>query len=113
MTHFLAATNQQTNGASSARHDAWRIMAARGPRSFAYGMLAVLPGVALSVEGLSLAALGALITVSPVGDFCGTYLIGVFADRWGRRRTLFSLALVMAHQAPASLFAHFPTDSGA
>jgi len=41
-------------------------------------------------------AIGALITVSLVGDFCGTYLIGVYADRWGRRRTLVVLALLMA-----------------
>jgi MFS family permease len=34
--------------------------------------------------------------VSLVGDFCGTYVIGVYADRWGRRRTLVVLALLMA-----------------
>ncbi len=76
--------------------DARLIIAARGLRSFGYGLLAVLLGVALSTAGLTPVAIGALITVSLVGDFCGTYLIGVYADRWGRRRTLVVLALLMA-----------------
>ncbi|HEY7124495.1 MAG TPA: MFS transporter [Ktedonobacterales bacterium] len=76
--------------------DTWKIMAARGLRSFAYGLLAVLLAVALSAAGLSPAAIGALVTVSLVGDFCSTYLISLWADRWGRRRTLASLALLMA-----------------
>src|SRR5204862_2946498 len=41
-------------------------------------------------------AIGALITVSLVGDMVGTYVIGLFADTWGRRRTLALLALLMA-----------------
>jgi MFS family permease len=39
---------------------------------------------------------GAIITVSLAGDFCSTYVVGLGADRWGRRRTLVVLALVMA-----------------
>ena len=94
--------NQETDAAAGAgrprtlQADGIRLLVMRGLRSFAYGMLAVVLGVALSAEGLSPAAIGALITVSLVGDGCGTYLIGVFADRWGRRRTLFLLALLMA-----------------
>jgi len=76
--------------------DARLIIAARGMRSFGYGLLAVLLGVALSAAGLTPVAVGALITVSLIGDFCGTYVIGVYADRWGRRRTLVVLALLMA-----------------
>lgn len=76
--------------------DAHVIVAARGLRSFAYGMLAVVLGVALAGEGLSPVAIGSLITVSLVGDFCGTYVIGLAADGWGRRRTLIGLALLMA-----------------
>src|SRR5207248_8507357 len=49
-----------------------------------------------SWRGLSPPAIGAVITVSLAGDFAGTYLIGVYADRWGRRRTLSVLAVVMA-----------------
>ena len=61
--------------------DAALIITARGLRSFGYGLLSVLLGVALSSAGFSPAAIGALITVSLVGDFCGTYVIGLCADR--------------------------------
>jgi MFS family permease len=68
----------------------------RGLRSLAYGMLAVLLGLALSNEGFSPLAIGILITVSLAGDMLGTYVIGIKADSWGRRRTLALLALFMA-----------------
>jgi MFS family permease len=68
----------------------------RGLRSLDYGLLAVLLGVALSGEGFSPVAIGILITVSLVGDMVGTYVIGITADSWGRRRTLAVLALLMA-----------------
>ena len=72
------------------------VIAARGTRAFAYAMLGVLLGIALSRRGLSTVAIGAIISVSLVGDFVGTYLIGLHADRWGRRRTLAVLAALMA-----------------
>src|SRR5258708_19474368 len=59
-------------------------------------MLAVVLRVALARDGFSPVALGRLITVSLLGDFCGTYVIGLAADDWGRRRTLVGLALLMA-----------------
>jgi MFS family permease len=68
----------------------------RGLRSLAYGLLAVLLGVALAGEGFTPVAIGALITVSLIGDMVGTYVIGLSADTWGRRRTLALLALLMA-----------------
>jgi MFS family permease len=76
--------------------DARRIIVARGLRQLAYGELAVVLAIALSQEGLTPVAIGALVTVSLLGDFCSTLLIGRFADGWGRRRTLVVLALVMA-----------------
>jgi MFS family permease len=72
------------------------ILAMRGLRSLAYGLLAVLLGVGLAGEGFTPVAIGALITVSLVGDMVGTYVIGLYADIWGRRRTLALLALLMA-----------------
>ncbi len=68
----------------------------RGLRSLAYGLLAVLLGIALTGEGFSPVALGVLISVSLVGDMIGTYVIGLVADTWGRRRILALLALLMA-----------------
>ena len=68
----------------------------RGLRSLAYGLLAVLLGVALAGEGFTPAASGVRITVSLVGDLVGTYVIGLVADTWRRRHTLALLSLLMA-----------------
>jgi len=79
--------------------DAMLITMARGLQSLeslAYGLLTVVLGVWLLRGGLSLAAIGVLITVSLAGDFCSTHAVGVFADRWGRRRTLAVLAVLLA-----------------
>ena len=76
--------------------DTRRMLVMRGLRSLAYGLLAVLLGVALAGEGFTPVAIGALITVSLLGDMVGTYVIGLSADTWGRRRTLALLALLMA-----------------
>lgn len=76
--------------------DGRRIILMRGLRQGAYGMLAVALAIALTREGFSAAAIGALVTVSLAGDFVGTLVIGHYADRWGRRRTLVILALLMA-----------------
>lgn len=101
--------------------DAWRIVAARGLRQFAYGLLGVTLAVALKESGFSTVAIGALLTVSLAGDFCATYLISLFADRWGRRRTLIWLALIMAatgatfgltHSYPVLLLAAFAGTLG-
>src|SRR5437868_9145143 len=72
------------------------ILVMRGLRSLAYGLLSVLLGIALAGEGFSPVVIGILITVSLVGDMVGTYVIGLFADAWGRRRTLALLSLLMA-----------------
>src|SRR5438309_1160364 len=76
--------------------DAQLILLMRGLRQLSYGLLAVILGVVLADEGFSPAAIGVLITVSLLGDMAGTYVIGLQADSWGRRRTLALLALLMA-----------------
>src|SRR5256712_2304358 len=76
--------------------DTQLILVMRGLRSLAYGLLAVLLGVALAGEGFTPVAIGILITVSLVGDMVGTYVIGLVTDTWGRRRTLALLSLLMA-----------------
>jgi len=81
---------------SSYSADAWRIVTSRGLRQFAYGLLGVTLAVALPSGGFSSVAIGALITIALAGNFVGTYLIGLYADRWGRRRTLLALAALMA-----------------
>lgn len=81
---------------ASERGDARRIIVARGLRQFAYGMMGVTLAVALTTSGFSPVEIGALITIAAAGDFCATYVIGIAADRWGRRRTLCVLAIIMA-----------------
>src|SRR5258706_8097541 len=76
--------------------DDQRIVLMRGLRQFAYGLVAVVLGISLTDAGFSPAAIGTLITVSLAGDFGGTYLIALHADRWGRRRTLIVMAALMA-----------------
>ena len=80
----------------SHRADARLILVMRGLRSLAYGLLSVVLAVALTNDGVSPVAIGILITVSLVGDMVGTYVIGIAADAWGRRRTLALLAFLMA-----------------
>src|SRR5947209_7848824 len=77
------------------RGDARLILVMRGLRSLAYGLLAVILGVWLWGGGFSPAAIGVLITVSLIGDMVGTYVIGLVADTWGRRRILALLSLLM------------------
>jgi MFS family permease len=83
-------------GERDRRATARLILLMRGLRSADYGLLAVLLGVSLAGEGFTPVAIGALITVSLVGDMVGTYVIGIFSDSWGRRRTLALLSLLMA-----------------
>ncbi len=85
-----------TGGERERRAAARVILVMRGLRSLAYGLLAVLLGVALADEGFSPVAIGILITVSLAGDMAGTYVIGLVADTWGRRRILRLLSLFMA-----------------
>lgn len=92
----LLRASYQTDQGQWHDRDAWLIVLMRGLRSFAYGMLAVLLAVTLNQAGFAPAAIGGVITVSLAGDVMGTYLIGLFADQWGRRRTLAALALLMA-----------------
>jgi MFS family permease len=87
---------RSTGGEQNQRAANRLILVMRGLRQLAYGLLAVLLGVALTEEGFAPVTIGILITVSLVGDVLGTYVIGITADAWGRRRTLALLALLMA-----------------
>src|SRR5258708_16759 len=76
--------------------DDQRIVLMRGLRQFAYGLPAVWLGISRPDAAFTPAAIGALIPVSLAGDFGGTYLIALHADRWGGRRTLIVMAALMA-----------------
>lgn len=92
----IEQTGAHSDQAHEDRREAQRIVVMRGLRQLGYGFLAVILGVWLSDEGFSPAAIGVLITISLLGDMVGTYVVGLVADRWGRRRTLALLALLMA-----------------
>jgi MFS family permease len=71
--------------------------------------MGVLLAVALTQRGITPVGIGAIITVSLVGDFFGTYMIALYADRWGRRRTLAVLAGLMALTGAAfGLVSNYP-----
>jgi MFS family permease len=81
---------------SRPRADTLRITAMRGLRQVAYGMMAIVLAIVLTQDGLSPPAIGLLVSVSLAGDLLGTLVISRWADHWGRRRTLTTLALLMA-----------------
>jgi MFS family permease len=72
------------------------IYAAAWLRSFGIGLLGVVLGVFLSRRGLSPFAIGAVLAAGLAGAATATALVTFTSDRFGRRRTLFLLALLSA-----------------
>ncbi|HKF21504.1 MAG TPA: MFS transporter [Candidatus Angelobacter sp.] len=72
------------------------ICAAAWLRSFAIGLLGVVLGVFLYREGFSSTAIGVVIAAGLAGAAAATALVTLHADRLGRRKTLFVLALLTA-----------------
>jgi predicted MFS family arabinose efflux permease len=63
---------------------------------FAYGFLSVILALYLSALGYSLVQIGVLFTVALAGGAIVTAAVSLFADRWGRRRTLIVSGILMA-----------------
>src|SRR3954454_9583907 len=76
--------------------DAWRLFAARSARMFAYGSLGVVLVLYLQAVGVSESRIGALLTLTLLGDTAISLWLTSHADRWGRRRTLIAGAALMA-----------------
>ena len=76
--------------------DAARILWIRGLRAFADGFVALLLPVYLIELGFSAFAVGAIITATLIGSACLTLGVGVFANRYPRRRLLRAAGLLMA-----------------
>ena len=55
---------------------------------FAYGLLSVILALYLEAIGLAPLAIGALLTLTLLGDIAISLWLTTSADRWGRRRTL-------------------------
>ena len=80
------------------------ICAAAWLRSFGIGLLGVVLGVFLYREGFSSAAIGVVIAAGLGGAAAATLLVTLRADRLGRRKTLFALALLTALGALPLIF---------
>jgi MFS family permease len=80
------------------------IWAAAWLRSFGIGLMGVVLGVFLYREGFSSIAIGVVIAAGLAGSATATAAVTLRADRWGRRRTLFALALLTAVGAAALVF---------
>jgi len=73
-----------------------RVLAAQGLRAAGYGFTAVLLGGLLAARGYSHLRAGVLLAAMVAGTSWVSVLVGVFADRWGRRRSYAALGLVLA-----------------
>jgi MFS family permease len=83
--------------------DARLLFLARAVRMFGYGALGVILVLYLAAAGLDAGQIGALLTLTLVGDTLISLLLTTQADRFGRRRTLVVGALLMA--AAGAVFA--------
>ncbi|MDE3103489.1 MAG: MFS transporter, partial [Chloroflexota bacterium] len=75
--------------------DGKKILAARVLRTFAYGSLSVVLAVYLAALGLDPVRIGAVFTAALVGSAVMTVGWSLVADRYGRRRTAMTMALLM------------------
>ncbi|MBY3143460.1 MULTISPECIES: MFS transporter [Rhizobium] len=94
MTSNASPTVRETTKRLSA--DAWWILIARILRSAAYGALATVLSIHLERIGLEALEVGAVLTSALVGSLAANIIWSLTADRFGRRRTVVVMALVMA-----------------
>ncbi|HEV2010016.1 MAG TPA: MFS transporter [Candidatus Limnocylindria bacterium] len=76
--------------------DGRRLLFARVLRTFAYGYLSVVLGVYLDRLGLDPTRIGVVLTSAIAGSAVMTVGWSLFADRYGRRRTISTMAVLMA-----------------
>ncbi len=72
------------------------ILASRAIRAFAYGFLSVTLAIYLKIIGLQEIEIGILITFALIGSAISTFLVSIYSDVFGRRRTLIILGSTMA-----------------
>ena len=75
--------------------DARIVVLARALRTFGYGCTSILLAGMLSEDGVSAAGIGLLLGVAALGSVTASIAMGVFADRFGRRRSLLLTAVLM------------------
>jgi predicted MFS family arabinose efflux permease len=72
------------------------ILTAQAGRAFGYGLAAVLLGATLAASGLTPPQVGLVLAAVVAGTVGASLLVGVLADRLGRRRTYLVLYVVLA-----------------
>ena len=75
--------------------DGRKLLIARVLRTFAYGYLSVILGVYLDRLGLDPTQIGIVLTAAIAGSAAMTIFWSVLADRFGRRRTVVTMAVLM------------------
>ncbi|GLW34228.1 MFS transporter [Actinoplanes regularis] len=76
--------------------DARLIVVTRALRTFAYGCTSVLLAQTLVGDGLSAAHVGVVVATAAAGSVAVSVVMGLFADRFGRRRSLLVASGLMA-----------------
>ncbi|MGI5486766.1 MFS transporter [Microtetraspora malaysiensis] len=76
--------------------DARLVVAARALRTFGYGCTSVLLAGMLTQDGDAPWQTGMLLAVASAGSVASSLALGLFADRWGRRRALIVCGCLMA-----------------
>lgn len=76
--------------------DGKKLLAGRGLRTFGYGYLAIVLAIALEQRGLNPGQVGLLLTAAIGGSAAVTVYWSLVADRYGRRKTVATMALAMA-----------------
>ncbi|MEV4116037.1 MFS transporter [Nonomuraea sp. NPDC049695] len=72
------------------------VIAARALRTFGYGCTSVLLAELLAQDGDAPWQTGLLLAVASAGSVFASLMLGLFADVWGRRRTLIACGCLMA-----------------
>jgi len=80
------------------------LFAARVLRSITQAFLVVIVPIYLARLGFSAVQIGTLLMVTTAGGAALMLLVGLLADRWGRRRVLILLALLQALGAAGFVF---------
>ncbi|MEP6693895.1 MAG: MFS transporter [Chloroflexota bacterium] len=76
--------------------DGKKLLVTRVLRTFAYGYLTVVLGVYLEQLGMDATQIGLILTAAIAGSALMTVFWSIVADRYGRRRTVATMAALMA-----------------
>jgi hypothetical protein len=104
---FVAYLLRQGKNVRSIAPDGRLVILARALRTFGYGFTSVLLGIMLTRAGLSAVYVGLLLAVAALGSITLSLVMGMFADRLGRKRSLVISALLMMATGFAFAFTRY------